>query len=235
MIYGDVEDCVCVKRQRTHNTLFMLSSLDGKILTEKGGEFSIDNIMSKVPNMDGIQQYYDIKKNNDLYCFCTAKSIGTNCNVPITNRVDTSLVVIDSYDLNDNSIKILCRRNKEVIIVTTNKKHPALAINDIKNLTVLKYIDEIDFIDLFSSLKSRSGNITIQCSSMLNYILLRHGLIDEIDLIVAPILIGGETAPSLIGGKDIKSIAELCKCSLTLLDCSTLRRSFIRLRYKVNH
>ena len=55
-----------------------------------------------------------------------------------------------------------------------------------------------------------------------------------VDIVVAPVLIGGKDTPTLIDGKSLVSSAELSELGvLKLIDCSVLENSYIRLRYEV--
>ena len=55
-----------------------------------------------------------------------------------------------------------------------------------------------------------------------------------VDIVVAPVLIGGKDTPTLIDGKSLVSNAELSELGvLKLMDCSVLQDSYIRLRYEV--
>ena len=54
------------------------------------------------------------------------------------------------------------------------------------------------------------------------------------DVVVAPVLIGGTDTPSLIGGSSLASREELNRLGvLKLIDCTALEDSWIRLRYEV--
>ena len=65
---------------------------------------------------------------------------------------------------------------------------------------------------------------------------LREKLIDYIDIVVAPVLIGGKDTSTLIDGKSLLSESELSKISvLKLQECVVLDNSYLRLRYEVIH
>ena len=67
-----------------------------------------------------------------------------------------------------------------------------------------------------------------------NGLFLREKLLDYVDIVVAPVLIGGKDTPTLIDGKSLVSSTELSELGvLKLIDCSVLQDSYIRLRYEV--
>lgn len=70
----------------------------------------------------------------------------------------------------------------------------------------------------------------------LNSLFLHEKLFDYIDIVIAPVLIGGKDTPTLIDGKSLLSESELSKIGvLKLQECMVLKKSYLRLRYKVIH
>ena len=92
--------------------------------------------------------------------------------------------------------------------------------------------------DALTELKSEYScqRITIQSGGTLNGLFLREKLFDYIDIVVAPVLIGGKDTSTLIDGKSLLSKSELSQLGvLKLQECTVLEDSYIRLRYKVIH
>lgn len=76
--------------------------------------------------------------------------------------------------------------------------------------------------------------LTIQSGGTLNGLFLRNKLIDYIDIVVAPVLIGGKDTSTLIDGSSITSMEELNLLGVLQLEtCEVLEDSYIRLRYQV--
>lgn len=76
--------------------------------------------------------------------------------------------------------------------------------------------------------------MTIQSGGTLNSIFLRENLIDYIEIVIAPILVGGKDTATLIDGESISSREELSKLkALSLVECTVLNASYIRLKYTV--
>lgn len=70
----------------------------------------------------------------------------------------------------------------------------------------------------------------------MNGLFLREKLFDYIDVVVAPVLIGGKDTSTLIDGKSLQSERELSQLGvLKLQECTVLEDSYLRLRYKVIH
>ena len=100
------------------------------------------------------------------------------------------------------------------------------------------YQKELSLKDVLTKLKSEYDceRITIQTGGTLNGLFLREELIDYIDIVVAPVLIGGKDTSTLIDGKSLLSESELSKLGvLKLQECVVLENSYLRLRYEVIH
>lgn len=121
-------------------------------------------------------------------------------------------------------------------MITSNIDHPAFQIKEV-NLHII-YQSELSLTDALAELKSKYGcqRITIQSGGTLNGLFLREKLFDYIDIVVAPVLIGGKDTSTLIDGKSLLSKSELSQLGvLKLQECTVLEDSYIRLHYKVIH
>ena len=90
--------------------------------------------------------------------------------------------------------------------------------------------------EVLTKLKAEYGceRMTIQTGGTLNGLFLREKLIDYIDIVVAPVLIGGKDTATLIDGQSLLSESELSKLGvLKLQECVVLENSYLRLRYEV--
>ena len=68
----------------------------------------------------------------------------------------------------------------------------------------------------------------------MNGLFLREKLFDFVDIVVAPVLVGGTNTSTLIDGESITTREELVKLGiLKLIDCEQLEDSYVRLRYEV--
>ncbi len=222
----------------TINTLFMIMSLDGKISNGPSDDLDVDKDWKEIDGIkEGLYQYYDIEKTTDLFSLNTGKvmaKIGANENIMMPNKTDVTFIIIDNKPhLTENGIKYFSSLSKRTIIVTTNKDYSNYG-ND--NIDILFYDRKIDFTDLFIKLKSNydATNVTIQSGGTLNEIFLKEKLIDYVNIVIAPVLVGGKDTPTIIDGKSIASPSELDKLGiLELTECKVLKNSYINLRYKV--
>ena len=228
-------------QNRPINTLFMLMSLDGKINSGDSDELDVDRDWCMIDGVkEGLHQYYDIEKTTDWYSLNTGKvmaKIGVNDKKEVPQKIECRFIIIDNKPhLNENGIEYLCNWVEKLFLVTNNKNHPAYNVKDkLDNLNIL-YYDEIDFNNMMEDLKNdyQVERITIQSGGTLNCEFLRNNLIDYVNIVIAPILVGGSTTNTLIDGKAISRIEELNKLkALKLMEANVLQNSYVQLKYKV--
>lgn len=217
-------------------TLFSLVSVDGKISTGSIDERDYDKDLPNVDYIcDGLQQYYDIEKTMSSWSLLSGKTcakIGYN-SLPTPEKIDVNFAVVDNHHLYQQGIQYLCSRAKKVVLITENKSHPALSVK-VENIHIILQ-EEMNIEAALHQLYSNYGcsDLTVQTGSTINALLLRKGLIDCIDIVVAPMLVGGIDTAGLIGGASL-NIAEELKSSLKRLELKDIKRldnSYIRLQY----
>ena len=227
---------------RVKTTLFMISSLDGKISTGNVDERDVDKDFPKILGIKGgLSQYYELEKKTDYWSFNTGKvmnKIGVNENKQDPIKIESlRFVIIDNKPhLKKSGVMYLSKKVKKLVIVTTNKNHPAFSMDG--NIEVIYYPNKLDFTDLFVKLKKDYGakRLTIQSGGTLNATLLRKKLIDRISLVIAPALIGGKDTATLIDGESLQTVEDLKKIkSLKLVKCEKLKNSYVHLVYQVNN
>ncbi len=224
---------------RSITTLFMLMSVDGKISTGASDHLDVDKDFPKITGVkEGLHQYYEIEQTTDLWSLNSGRvqaKIGINT-ADMPNKTPVSFVVIDNRHLMEQGIRYFCALSKQFVLVTSNARHPAFEIKE-DNLHIL-YQDKLSLKEVLTKLKSEYNceRITIQTGGTLNALFLREKLIDYIDIVVAPVLIGGKDTSTVIDGKSLLSESELSKLGvLKLQECAVLENSYLRLRYEVIH
>lgn len=223
---------------RPITTLFMLESLDGKISTGSNDNFDVDKDFPNITGVkEGLYQYYELEEKTDLFSLNTGRvmaKIGVNERTDYREKMDVSFIIIDSKPhLNEHGIDYLCRWVKKLFLVTTNKEHPVFNL-DYDNLEVL-YYDELNLSKMLEDLYDEGvDRLTIQSGGNMNGLFIRNDLIDYVDIVIAPILIGGGDVSTLVDGESIKNADELeLLRPLELLECNKLDDSYIELKYKV--
>lgn len=225
--------------ERPITTLFMLMSVDGKISTGASDNLDVDKDFPKITGVkEGLHQYYEIEQTTDLWSLNSGRvqaKMGVNVK-KIPDKTSVSFVIIDNNHLNQHGIQYFCALSKEFVLVTANANHPAFQV-DKDNLHII-YQSELSLLDALAKIKTEYGceRITIQTGGTLNSLFLREKLLDYIDIVVAPVLIGGKDTSTLIDGKSLLSENELSKLGvLKLQECEVLKDSYLRLRYAIIH
>lgn len=226
---------------RPITTLFMLESLDGKISSGNSDILDADKDWCQIDGVkEGIHQYYEIEATTDFYSLNTGRvmaKIGVNDRTEYHEKVDCRFIIIDNKPhLNEKGIDYLCHWVDKLILVTTNKNHIAHSLQEkYDNIDVLSY-DSLDLNTLLVDMKEKynAEAITIQSGGSLNGLFLRENLIDYVNIVIAPLLVGGKDTSTLIDGDSITSTSELSKLKgLQLIECNQLEDSYIQLKYKV--
>lgn len=189
----------------------MLESLDGKINSGNTDNLDVDRDWKNIAGLrEGLQQYYDLEKETDLFSFNTGRvmaKIGVNKRADEPQKIDAvTFVILDNKPhLDERGVEYLSRWAGKLIVVTTNSEHPALTMqNEYSNVEVLKY-DKIDLGQMLEDLHDRYGaeHLTIQSGGNMNGRFLREDLIDYVSVVVAPVLVGGRDTPTLVDGDAI--------------------------------
>ena len=222
---------------RPITTLFALTSVDGKIST---GSTDILDVDKDFPNLVGVQeglhQYYEIEQTTDLWSFNSGRvqaKMGVNTK-PFPQKTPVSFVLVDNNHLNEQGVRYFCALSKTFVLVTTNRDHPAFFVQE-SNLHIV-YQEELSLKAMLKTLKSQFGceRLTVQSGGTLNGLFLREKLLDYVDIVVAPVLIGGKDTSTLIDGQSLTVCEELHKLGvLKLQECVVLENSYLRLRYQV--
>lgn len=222
-------------------TLFMLESLDGKINSGNSDILDADKDWCQIDGVkEGLQQYYAIEQTTDLFSLNTGRvmaKIGVNERKETPNKSPCSFIIIDNKPhLNENGIDYLCKWVNTLYLVTTNKNHVAYKLKEnYQNLIILEY-DKLDLKLLLEDLNKKYNvdYLTIQSGGNLNGLFLRENLIDYVNIVIAPLLVGGRDTSTLIDGDSITTPKELNKLrALKLIECNKLDNSYIQLKYKV--
>lgn len=226
---------------RPITTLFMLESLDGKISTGNNDNLDADKDFCRIDGVkEGLNQYYEIESTTDYFSLNTGRvmaKIGVNDKKEYHDKVDVNFIIIDNKPhLNENGIDYICHWVERLILVTTNKNHIAYSLKENYNNLDILFYEDLDLNKLLEDLykKYDAERVTIQSGGNMNGLFLRENLIDYVNIVIAPLLIGGRDVPTLVDGEAIKSEDELVKLrALELIECNKLNDSYVQLKYKV--
>ena len=215
----------------------MLMSLDGKISTGENDSLDFDSDLPNVSGVkEGLHQYYEIEQTTDLWSFNTGRvqaKIGAN-QKEMPEKTPVSFVLLDNTHLNEHGVRYFSEKSDKFVLITSNRDHPAFRIER-DNLHII-YQEKFSLSNALGRLYADFGceRLTVQSGGTVNAIFLREGLIDYVDIVVAPILVGGKNTSTLIDGESLRSPAELSGLGvLKLIETVPLEDSYLRLRYEV--
>ena len=222
---------------RPVTTLYMLMSVDGKISTGSTDEMDVDQDFPGIIGLkEGLHQYYEIEQTTDLWSFNTGRvqeKMGAN-RKEMPAKTPVSFVLLDNHHLNAHGIRYFCARSKQFVLITSNRDHPAFSVEE-ENLHIV-FQEQLSLGKALETLKKQFGceRLTVQSGGTLNSLFLRKKLLDYVDVVVAPVLIGGKDTATLVDGRSLTSADELSGLGvLQLIEAIPLQDSYLRLRYRV--
>lgn len=215
----------------------MLMSVDGKISTGAADELDVDLDFPAVPGLkEGLHQYYELEQTTDLWSFNTGRvqaKMGAN-EKEMPEKTPVSFVLLDNRRLTAHGVRYFCARSRQFVLITTNPDHPAFGVAA-DNLHII-FQEKLSLPAALVRLKERFGceRLTVQSGGTVNGLFLREKLLDFVDIVVAPVLIGGKDTATLIDGRSLQSRDELSQLGvLRLTEAQALKDSYVRLRYQV--
>lgn len=228
--------------KRPITTLFMLESLDGKISSGSSDNLDVDKDFCRIDGVkEGLHQYYELEQDTDVFSLNTGRvmaKIGLNERTEYPEKMDAvTFVIIDNKPhLNEKGIDYLCHWVGRLLLVTTNKEHIAFDLQEKYDNLEIMYYETLDLKRLLEDLYSKYNveRLTIQSGGTLNSEFVRNKLIDFVNIVIAPIIVGGKDVATLVDGESITDESELNKLMpLRLLECNKLEDSYIQLKYEV--
>ncbi|PRR84368.1 Riboflavin biosynthesis protein RibD [Clostridium vincentii] len=187
-------------------------SLDGKIATYSGeskwisGEESRKNV-HKLRNklssiMVGVQTV--IKDNPELTC---RTENGRN---PIRIVVDSTLRIPIESKLVEGA------RDIKTIVATTDRrdkdKEILLKEKGVIILVTEQINNQVDLLDLMKKLGAlQIDSVLLEGGATLNFSALAQGIVDKVQVYIAPMIIGGDKAKTIVGGTGVEALTDAFK------------------------
>lgn len=125
------------------------------------------------------------------------------------------------------------------IVVLCSRATPARYFDELDAVGIHYVISGENKVDFHQALEELNGRFDIQTlrvdsGGILNGVLLREGLVDEVSILIAPVLVGGVSPRSLFVAPDVQSPDQIIR--LELLHFEQVTENILWLRYAVvNH
>lgn len=192
-------------------TLKSAMSLDGKIATSAHESFWITGIESR-------RYAHSLRAGNDavMVGIGTVKKDDPSFTVRHVEGDNPKKVVVDSKLEISTKSKVVANEPKKTI-VCASKGVSAAKIKNLgkKGVRVLSFPAKSGKLDLDLVMeelgKMKISSILIEGGGRLNASALKCGVVDKVDIFIAPKIIGGEHSPTPVEGLGIKKLSEALK------------------------
>jgi 2,5-diamino-6-(ribosylamino)-4(3H)-pyrimidinone 5'-phosphate reductase len=207
-------------------------TIDGKIATNLGDS----TISSK----------QDLRRLHRLRCSVDAIIIGISTVIIDNPRLTVRLVkrhgttpvriIVDSIGRIPLDSKILKSASKVTTIVAVTKRASDERVDKIKSagaIVIVAGTKTVDLKELFFILKKMGFNkILVEGGGELNWSILQLGIVNELMVTVAPRIVGGRTATTLVEGDGYERISDGIK--MELIKMSRQNNGEVVLYYKLS-
>ncbi|WP_297982037.1 2,5-diamino-6-(ribosylamino)-4(3H)-pyrimidinone 5'-phosphate reductase [uncultured Methanobrevibacter sp.] len=213
-------------------------TLDGKIATKTGS--------SEISGSDDLERVHEIRKDVDGIMVgigtvladdprltvhkINAKKEDNPIRVVVDNRARTPL---HFRILNDDAQTIIAVGN---ICDETNPNCDEEAVKRARSLEEKCEVfystgDSVDLVEFMEYLYERGiGKLMLEGGSTLNFSMIKDGLIDEVKICIAPMIVGGKDSKTFFDGEGFDYMSDAVQ--LELIDSYPLGKDFI-MEYKV--
>ncbi len=190
-------------------------TLDGKITTKTGN--------SEISGLEDLLRVHKLRKDLDSIMVGINTVIVDDPRLTIhkipAEKTDNPLrIVVDSRARTPLNSRILNDEASTLIAVT--EKAPYENIQALKDKAtnvdvVISGEDKVDLHILMNELFHRGvRTLMLEGGSTLNYSMIQEGLVDEVRVCIAPMIIGGVKAKTLVGGEGVDYMREAFKLEL---------------------
>lgn len=223
-----------ITTRRPFVTLKAAISLDGKIATASGQSRWITGIQSR-------RIAHQLRKEVDAVLVGKGTVLADDplltVRLPQVKAKNPIKVVLDSALEIPLEAKILSPQSPAPTIIATTRHAPAEKIQQLeeKGIRVLVLPERdhrVDLVELMKVLAQEEvTGIMIEGGAEINATALQAGIVDKIIFFIAPILIGGKSAPNVVGGvgfPDLKKALRLEKIQIKKLGRDYILQGYIK-------
>jgi 2,5-diamino-6-(ribosylamino)-4(3H)-pyrimidinone 5'-phosphate reductase len=197
---------------RPHVILNAAMTLDGKIATQTGS--------SEISGPEDLKRVHQIRKNSDAIMVGINTVLVDDPRLTVhkisSNPSDNPLrVVIDSKARTPLDARIL--NNDAPTVIAVSKKAPMSKVEKLREKVevIICGDNQVDLEELMKKLKIKGINtLMLEGGSTLNFSMFEHNLIDEVKVCIAPMIVGGKNAKTLVDGDGFDFMASAIKLEL---------------------
>jgi 2,5-diamino-6-(ribosylamino)-4(3H)-pyrimidinone 5'-phosphate reductase len=187
-------------------------TLDGKIATQTGS--------SEISGPEDLKRVHQIRKDSDAIMVGINTVLVDDPRLTVhkisSNPSDNPLrVVIDSKARTPLDARIL--NNDAPTVIAVSKKAPMNKVEKLREKVEVIICGEnrVDLEQLMKKLKIKGINtLMLEGGSTLNFSMFENNLIDEVKVCIAPMIVGGKNAKTLVDGDGFDFMASAIKLEL---------------------
>ncbi|HYZ49718.1 MAG TPA: 2,5-diamino-6-(ribosylamino)-4(3H)-pyrimidinone 5'-phosphate reductase [Nitrososphaeraceae archaeon] len=189
-------------------------TIDGKIATVSGD--------SKISSTEDLRRVHKMRLSVDAIMVGISTVLVDNPMLSVrlskTFGIDPVRIIIDSTARIPLTSKILRTAHNSITIVAVTNRARAGRIKKIQERGAMVIVAGTCVVDLRNVLSVAHSigirTILVEGGGELNWSLLRQGLVSELIVTIAPVLVGGRTATTLVEGKGYRHICKAAKMIL---------------------
>ena len=226
---------------RAETTLFLLSSIDGKISTGFTDVFDFDRDLPNIPaTKQGLIHYYRVEKELPPYTIITGRvlqKIGATSGYFYKQHINATFIVLDKGYMNFGAIKNMAENCNGIIYYDIGLKcsdDDLAAYGQIPNVRVHQQAG-VHAEELLRELKEqyKIDHVAIQCGGNMNRVFAKEHCIDHVHVFIAPIIVGGKNTPTMVDGSDISMSSDILDVNeFKLESVMQYSGSYVELKYE---
>jgi len=184
-------------------TLIGAMSLDGKICTRTGD--------SRISSRKDLKTLHKMRCNHDAVMIGVATLLGDNPRLTVRHVKGKNpiRVIIDSKARTPPNARVLCAPPLRVIIAVTSRA-PKERVDKLRQAgakVIYAGRSQVNLRNLLTRLHQlKIKSILLEGGGTLNWSMISNKLVDNIKITVAPIIIGGSQATTLVDGDGVGKI-----------------------------
>jgi 2,5-diamino-6-(ribosylamino)-4(3H)-pyrimidinone 5'-phosphate reductase len=195
-------------------TINAAMTVDGKIATTHGD--------STISSKQDKKRVHKLRSSVDAIIVGVTTVLVDNPRLTVrfvkNKEKDPARIIVDSTGRIPFESKILQTASKIKTIVAVTKRAPYDKIRKIKGagaMVITAGTETVDLVELFSILKKMGfKKILVEGGGELNWSLLQLGIVDQLIVTIAPRIVGGRAATTLVEGEGYTKISEGLKMEL---------------------
>lgn len=213
---SDEEFHVRAPRNRPYVILSAAMTPDGKIATK--------NLDSKISCPKDLQRVHELRASIDavMIGIGTVLTDDPRLTVRLVKGKNPIRVIVDSNARTPRNAKVLTEDKDAPTIIAVTEKAPREGINALRSRgaeVIVNSGKNVNLKSLMRRLHERGVKaLMLEGGGTLNWSMLKEGLVDEVQVAVTPIIVGGKGAITLVEGEGVTSVSEGIKLKLKRIE-----------------